>query len=241
MSADGPEEDWRLLVNCGMVDPVALLGVYGDGPLRELCVETQRAVDMNVVNDYCDLFRAIASQRNSRKPALWICKDPIMPMYMKTWLATFDVMGDAKKFIWLHRDPFTSVASLMSLGRSVQSFLFEYSDYEACAQTMIEALADGMCQLMRFRDSLSPPVQQETFLDVAFDDIQRHPIETLQKIYDFVGLEFDDVAKAHAQAYLDANPKEASKHIYDGAEFGLSQQLVNEKFQFYIDRFQKFT
>jgi hypothetical protein len=49
---------------------------------------------------------------------------------------------------------------------------------------MLDALADGMRQLLAYRNSLSVAEQRAQFLDVAFNDIQNRPLETLRRIYD---------------------------------------------------------
>jgi hypothetical protein len=96
--ADGPEEDWHLLNACAMAEPLATVGWFGEGPLLDLNLQNRGVgVDMNVVTDYCDLFRAIASQRDASRPSLWICKDLVLPMHLDLWLKTFDVLGDGDK------------------------------------------------------------------------------------------------------------------------------------------------
>lgn len=76
------------------------------------------------------------------------------------------------------------------------------------------------------------------FLDIAYDDIEQRPIESIERIYEFLGWPLTDVARNAMTAFLNANPKNKhGVHRYSLAEYGLSRDVEMARYADYCQRF----
>ena len=92
----------------------------------------------------------------------------------------------------------------------------------------------GMQRMMAFREAGN----EHRFFDIHFAPFQKDPFPTMQKLYDFLGEEFTEVARARMQAWRDATPRgQHGKHEYDPADFGLEPVKLREEFRYYTDRY----
>ena len=56
----------------------------------------------------------------------------------------------------------------------------------------------------------------------------------VEKVYSGFGMELTDAARAAMHAHIDNNPKgKHGKHEYDVAEYGLTREIIEERFAFY--------
>jgi hypothetical protein len=76
------------------------------------------------------------------------------------------------------------------------------------------------------------------FLDVGYEDIERRPHETIERVYDFLGWPVTPEAKGAMTSYLAANPKDKhGAHRYSLAEYGLDANAERDRFRGYCERF----
>ena len=88
---------------------------------------------------------------------------------------------------------------------------------------------------VRDRDGL--PEQQS--IDVPFREFMADDIAMVSKIYSRAGLDMSDRARAELQAFMDRHPRgKEGRIIYDLAgDFGISEDALRERFEFYFERF----
>jgi hypothetical protein len=58
----------------------------------------------------------------------------------------------------------------------------------------------------------------------------------VERVYEAFGLSMSDESRAAMQAHIDANPKgKHGKHEYNLAEYGLTRELIEDRFAFYTN------
>ena len=75
----------------------------------------------------------------------------------------------------------------------------------------------------------------DLFVDCSQQELTEQPMAVLERIYNKFDLAMSEQARAGMQAHIDANPKgKHGKHQYDLASYGLTEQEVLDRFDFYI-------
>ena len=80
------------------------------------------------------------------------------------------------------------------------------------------------------------PKAQQT--DVLYADINRDWRAAIKGIYDFLDRPLTDTALGNMQAWLDSNAQHKhGAHQYSLADFGLSEEEVDQRLMYYRERF----
>ena len=73
-------------------------------------------------------------------------------------------------------------------------------------------------------------------MDCSPREFVDQPLAVVEKVYAAFGLALGEESQAAMQAHIDANPKgKHGKHEYNLAEYGLTQELIADRFAFYTD------
>jgi hypothetical protein len=107
-------------------------------------------------------------------------------------------------------------------------------DRKEVGRRSIEFWTEGMRRGLAARDRLG----EARFVDVTNDEVVKRPIETFERIYDFLGMSLTPQLR---QALADYNARNApgnfGAHRYTPEEYGLSADGIRAAFREYIDRF----
>jgi hypothetical protein len=168
---------------------------------------------------------------NWRNPGKqWMLK---APAHMWGIDAILKVFPDAR-FIWCHRDPVAVTPSINSMNKVVMGmYAGDYSHLDAgdIGRAVMEWYAMSLEQGLAQRAGLPP----ELFVDCSQREFVDQPMVVVEKVYQSFGLPLSDESRATMQTHVDSNPKgKHGKHEYDLAEFGLTRELIEERFAFYI-------
>jgi hypothetical protein len=168
---------------------------------------------------------------NWRNPGTqWMLK---APAHMWGIDAILKVFPDAR-FIWCHRDPVAVVPSINSMNKVVMGmYAGDYSHLDSgdIGRAVMEWYAMSLEQGLAQRATLP----QELFVDCSQREFVDQPMAVVEKVYDAFALPLSDESRGAMQAHIDANPKgKHGKHEYDLAEFGLTRDLIETRFDFYI-------
>jgi hypothetical protein len=167
---------------------------------------------------------------NWRNPGeQWMLK---APAHMWGIDAILEVFPDAR-FIWCHRDPQKVIPSINSMNRVVMHmYAGDYSHIDAgeIGRAVMEwyalSLERGLDMRARY--------PQELFVDCSQAEFVENPMGVVERVYRSFELPLSADARAVLQAHIDANPKgKHGKHEYDLAEYGLTRELIAERFAFY--------
>ncbi|MCR9104649.1 MAG: sulfotransferase [Gammaproteobacteria bacterium] len=167
---------------------------------------------------------------NWRNPGeQWMLK---APAHMWGIDAILEVFPDAR-FIWCHRDPQKVIPSINSMNKVVMHmYAGDYSHIDAgeIGRAVMEwyalSLERGLDMRARY--------PQELFVDCSQAEFVENPMGVVERVYQSFELPLSADARAVLQAHIDANPKgKHGKHEYDLAEYGLTRELIAERFAFY--------
>ena len=188
----------------------------------------------------------------------WLLKQDLVPMYayqkrqmqMLSWRspggqwmlkapahmwgidAILEVFPDAR-FVWCHRDPQKVVPSINSMNKVVMGmYAGDYSHLDAgeIGRAVMDWYAMSLEQGLAMREKLP----QEWFVDCSQAEFVVDPMGVVTKVYDAFGMRLSDSTRDALQSHVDNNPKgKHGKHEYNLAEYGLTSELIAERFAFY--------
>jgi Sulfotransferase family len=167
---------------------------------------------------------------NWRRPGQrWLLK---APAHMLGIDAIMKVFPDAR-FIWCHRSPQQVVPSINSMNRAVMGMYAgdcRHLDAHKLGRDVMDWYATTLERGLAQRAGLPSGI----FLDCSQQEFVDRPLELAQRIYREFDLPFTDETRAALLSHIEANPKgKHGKHEYDLASFGLSEELIDKRFDFY--------
>lgn len=221
VDADTPEE-------CVLLHAYAFTGVQLG---FEIMLEPYRSwllqQDLEPLYAYQKKLMQMLNWRNPGQQ--WMLK---APAHMWGIDAILKVFPDAR-FIWCHRDPQAVVPSINSMNKVVMGmYAGDYSHLDAgeIGRSVMEWYALSLEQGLAQRDKLPA----ELFVDSSQQEFVEDPMAVVERVYREFGLILGDESRAVLQAHVDANPKgKHGKHEYELAEYGLTRELIEQRFAFY--------
>jgi Sulfotransferase family len=162
----------------------------------------------------------------------WLLKNP---GHIENLDILFAVFPDAK-IIQTHRDPAKAVPSLVALLMKTHPLMEEgRADQRAVIMLSREVAkwsnAVRRCEAVR----KSHPDQ---VLDVIHRDFHASPMEVLDRIYDFIGMQIPEATRTAFARRIAEKPELAyGVHRYDIADFGMTPAEARQPFGDYIERF----
>jgi hypothetical protein len=173
------------------------------------------------------LLQHLQTQRPGRR---WLLKAPGHLFSLAALLRQYP----NAKIVQTHRDPLRVMASMASHATVLRRAFSDRADPRRIAADWAERWARALDNFLEVRDS-APAAQ---FLDVSYRSIERTPLETVERLYDFLGWPLTDEARAAMAAFLAANPKNKhGAHRYTLEQFGLDRSALTRRFARYSDRF----
>jgi hypothetical protein len=160
----------------------------------------------------------------------WVLKAPGHLFALEDLLARYP---DAR-IIQTHRDPLRVLASMASHATVLRRAFSDSAEPKQIAADWTDRWARALQRFLAVRDRSSP----RQFLDLDYDDIENLPLETMGRVYDFLGWPLTDSARAAMTRFLDANPKNKhGAHRYSLAQYGLDREAEMRRFAAYCARF----
>jgi hypothetical protein len=188
-----------------------------------------RAGDMRETFAYHARVARLLQSR--RPPNRWLFKAPHHKFHL-------DHMVDAYpdiRFIFTHRDPSKSVPSYASFVAALYPpDVVARIGRKTIGSEIHGHLLTGMRQAMAARAKLGPG----RFLDVYHDDFVARPMEVLERIYDWLGLDIPDALRTRFEWWRAKNASGAhGAHRYSPEDYGLLAAAIREDYRFYADAF----
>jgi hypothetical protein len=175
-------------------------------------------------------YRLLQHLETRRPGRRWVLKAPGHLFALDDLLARYP---DAK-IIQTHRDPLRVMASMASHATVLRRAFSDSAIPERIAADWTERWAQALRKFLVVRDR-SPA---EQFLDLDYDDIENSPLETVERVYAFLGWRSTDKARAAMGRFIDANPKNKhGVHRYTLAQYGLDRDVEIRRFGDYCKRF----
>ena len=174
--------------------------------------------------------RFLQHQQAKRSGSRWVLKAPGHLFALEGLLERYP---DAR-IIHTHRDPLRVMASMASHATVLRRAFSDSADPRKIAADWADRWARALEKFLAVRDR-APAAQ---FLDINFESIERDPLGTVERVYDFLGWPLTTAARSAMQSFLDANPKNKhGVHSYTLEQFGLSRTTEAARFRDYCERF----
>jgi hypothetical protein len=176
--------------------------------------------------------RLLRLLQSHRPPNRWLLKAPSYSFHLSQIAAQYP----NARFVWTHRDPVIAIPSACSMIKSSQESVVPSHrvDPALLGAFVLEHYIEGMSIAMAARATLG----ESRFVDVQQSEVDAHPIETVERIYDSIGLELNDSARSTMTRWSDDNRKGAhGEHKYSPEQFGLTAEDIGAAFRGYTERF----
>jgi hypothetical protein len=169
--------------------------------------------------------------RDFPRGARWVLKAPGHLFALEGLLERYP---DAR-IIHTHRDPLRVMASMASHATVLRRAFSDSADPRKIAADWADRWARALEKFLAIRDRA--PASQ--FLDINFESIESDALDTVERVYDFLGWPLTTDARAAMQKFLAANPKNKhGVHSYTLEQFGLSRAAELLRFRNYCERFR---
>jgi Sulfotransferase family len=180
-----------------------------------------------------DLAPAYEHHRLQLQNILWRVPGgtPVLKCPFHVWSldALVRVYPDAR-FIYLHRDPTSVVASTCSLSAELRSARCDTVDRKEIGPFWLEQCAP----VFEEPDAVRAPIMDSPVIDVRYPDLVCDPIGTAARICDFIGVPMTDEAAGAMRRYLTDNVQHKhGVHRYTAEEFGICAAEMDERFAQY--------
>lgn len=222
VDADTPEE-------CVLIHAYAFSGVQMG---FEIMLEPYRSWLLEQ-----DLYPMYAYQKrqlqmlNWRSPGgRWVLK---APAHMWAIESIRRVFPDAR-FIWCHRHPVPVVASINSMTRAIMDMYmgdWSHLDSARIGRAVMDWYAMSLERGLTTREVLA----EKLFVDCSQAEIAGTPMAVIARIYERFGFTLSAAAREAMEHFVAENPKgKHGRHDYDLASFGLTEEQVLSRFDFYL-------
>jgi hypothetical protein len=169
--------------------------------------------------------------QSRRGPNRWLLKAPHYAFHIDAILAAYP----GARFIVTHRDPVKAIPSWSSLITSLYPPGWQAHFRPAdIGVRLAEHQAIGMQRLIEARERLGG----HQFLDIHHREFAADPLGVVERIYEFLGMEFSGALRAEMVSWTEKNAMGTrGAHRYTLEEFGLSASQLRSDFAFYTDYF----
>lgn len=177
--------------------------------------------------------RAFLQHLQWRSPARrWVLKNPPHIFALE---ALHRVYPDAR-FIQLHREPITVMASFVSHTRRLRAAFTRHPEHLGTEAT-IRRWADGLERLVDFRAAGAAPADH--WVDIAYEDLVHEPLRMVEHIYDRLGWPLEAATRERMARFLRAHPQhQFGVHQYHPADFGIDPERHGVLFERYCREFE---
>lgn len=166
----------------------------------------------------------------------WVLK---APEYVTRLGSVLEHYPDAMIFV-NHRDPARTIASIASLYLTFQSV---NSDAAIPCEYIGPALLQGQAASIRACEEWRSAHPEVKIVDIHYKQLVADPVGTAKSLYDQFGLEFTDGARAAMAQFVASGNRHGQassgvRHTYSLGDFGLTENMVEEAFGDYLDRYE---
>ena len=221
-TVDGPIEDGPALgLNFGHQELGLPLPTY---------TRWWRTSDMTTTYAYHE--RVLRLLHSRRPPYRWLLKAPSYCFHLSYIAAQYP----NARFLWTHRDPVVAIPSTCSVVRNAQELVVpsHRSDPNELGAFILEHFVESMRLATAARETLG----EDRFCDIHQQDVEVRPIETVERIYEFTGLELNDKVRSAMETWTVENRRGSlGEHEYTPEMYGLTANGIREAFRDYVERF----
>lgn len=164
--------------------------------------------------------------------ARWILKSPAHLGYLDTLRAQFPDLH----VVHMHRDPRETIPSGASLNATLHAMHTDEVDRHRVGAEWLSRMGWANDRAMGTRDGWADESTRCT--DIEFTDAVSDPIGQVARVYDSIGVPLTSGAESAMRRWLVERPREPGRPPYRAADFGLSDDEIDERFAAYNSRFR---
>lgn len=138
------------------------------------------------------------------------------------------------KFVYLMRNPFETIPSLLKILKTVSDGLGIETDHAGAAQ---RALVDGCIRDYDYALEVLEELPPERFAFVQYTDLVADPKATVEKVYERLQISISPSFEKHLAAEGRRQKRYRSANAYSLEEFGIDQRELEKKLEPLIERF----
>ncbi len=177
---------------------------------------------------YALQLRVLSSRPGAR--TRWVLKSP---GHLGQLAALLRALPGAR-IVHCHRDPALAVGSYASLIATVRRPNSDVRSPQRIGEQALQRCTIAMNRALRVRARQD----ERSFFDVSLPALVAEPVETVARIYEWLGIPRDATAEAAMRRWLAENPRDRhGSHEYDTGAYGLSADRTRAAFGGYLDRF----
>ncbi|MFL6160411.1 MAG: sulfotransferase family protein [Marmoricola sp.] len=182
-----------------------------------------------------EMLQLLQWQKRQRGEAIgrWVLKTPAHLGYLDTLRAQF---GDLH-VVHLHRDPTETIPSGASLNATLHAMHSDHVDLHRVGSQWIERMGWTNDRALATRAAWATEAPG-LVTDLAFEDVVQHPVESVTRVYDALGVELTPDAGDAMRSWLQRRPRETSRPDYRAETYGLDDARIRERFAEYERRFR---
>jgi len=207
--------------------------------LRSLLIETQahipsygRWLEKTDMRGAYAMHRLALQVLQSRLPTIaWSLKTPQHLWHLDTLLEFYP---DAR-IVWTHRDPTKVVTSVASLNTSLQRMNVRSNDPVAVGRDWNDKLHLAVTRGIEFDRRQNGATWCH---HLQYADLMRDPIATVRALYAHFGVPVSPLHARRMEVWMRERHQEVhGRHVYDPADFGLTNDGIAERYAEYRERF----
>lgn len=139
-------------------------------------------------------------------------------------------------FVFTHRDPDVTLASLCSLTHELRAPRAAHNDRRVVGEQMTTFVLKNLQRIMEFRNSRA--AQDCPVVDVDYYRMVETPVAVVDEVYRALGMSMSDAVERRLSQWTANNPKgKRGTHRYTSEEFGLRPERTEDAFSAYRERF----
>ncbi len=191
------------------------------------------------LQDEADMGSAYAAHRRHLQLLQWRCPAEQWILKSPGHLWSLDALVEEYPdacFIQTHRDPIKIISSLTSLVTMLWTMSKERVDRQAVAREWAPYIAMSLERSVKAREN--GIINSGQVIDIHFGNFMADTFGTIQRIYDYFGIEFNAEAETRMRQFLAENPGDKhGKHTYRFSETGLDLDGERNRVRHYQEYF----
>ena len=173
--------------------------------------------------------RFLQALETTSKPNYWLLKDPCHIQHISEILNTYP----EAKFVFIHRHPKDTIASISSLSAHLRSAFSKSIDKHEIGQGALSFWAKAIENFLDQRIL----IKESNMIDINFNEFINNPIGLTETTFKKFKLNLDAHTSAKMEAFITKSQLRKSSHHYNLDDFTLTTDQVNQSFKSYIETF----
>ena len=143
------------------------------------------------------------------------------------------------RFVITHRNPASSIVSYASMISMFRRTAYNNPDFKRLGPYVATVFKKGLDRAISVRQKID---SNKRIIDVHCEDIQNLPIQTIEKICEFLNINTNEEDHKKIKEWLkNKNTDFPGRHYYEYEKYGVDKALIEKDFYYYNDQKYKST